>query len=114
MGRALATPAGVATERASHVAACDLTRRFDHGDTAVGALQGVSLVTALIGVALGLPLGVFLGALVTEAGLQSDLSFSIPFGQLVFAVVIVIVGILAAVMHGRASRLNVLEALQCE
>ena len=75
-----------------------------------------SVITALIGAALGLPLGVFLAALVTAALSQFDVQFSVPLGQLVlFAVVALAAGILAAVLPARrASRLNVLEALQYE
>jgi putative ABC transport system permease protein len=74
------------------------------------------VITALIGAALGLPLGVFLAALVTKALSQYDVQFSIPLVQLfVFAVVATGAGILAAVVPARrASRLNVLDALQYE
>jgi putative ABC transport system permease protein len=75
-----------------------------------------SIITALIGAALGLPLGVFLAALVTGALRQFDLRFSIPVGNLlIFAAVAVVVGIVAAIMPARrASKLNVLRALQYE
>jgi putative ABC transport system permease protein len=75
-----------------------------------------SVITALIGAALGLPLGVFLAALVTEALSQFEVEFKVPVGQLVvFAIVAIAVGILAAVLPARrAARLNVLEALQYE
>jgi putative ABC transport system permease protein len=75
-----------------------------------------SIITALIGAALGLPLGIFLAALVTQALQQFDVRFEIPWGQLVvFAIVAVIVGIVAAIFPARrAARLNVLEALQYE
>jgi putative ABC transport system permease protein len=75
-----------------------------------------SVITALIGAALGLPLGVFLAALVTQALSQFDVRFSVPIGQLaVFAFVATAAGMLAAVMPARrASRLNVLQALQYE
>ena len=75
-----------------------------------------SVITALIGAALGLPLGVLLAALVTQALQEFDVRFSIPWGQLViFSVIAVIVGILAAIMPARrAARLNVLRALQYE
>jgi putative ABC transport system permease protein len=75
-----------------------------------------SVITALIGAALGLPLGIFLAALVTGALRQFDLRFSIPVQDLViFAAVAIVVGILAAIMPARrASRLNVLRALQYE
>ena len=75
-----------------------------------------SVITALIGAALGLPLGIFLAALVTRALQEFDVRFSIPWGQLVvFALIAVIVGILAAIMPARrAAKLNVLRALQYE
>ncbi|MGH3005082.1 MAG: ABC transporter permease [Gaiellaceae bacterium] len=75
-----------------------------------------SVITALIGAALGLPLGIFLAALVTRALGEFDIRFSVPLGQLViFAIVAVIVGIVAAIMPARrAARLNVLRALQYE
>ena len=75
-----------------------------------------SVITALIGAALGLPLGIFLAALVTRALQEFDVRFSIPWGQLVFfAIIAVIVGILAAIMPARrAAKLNVLRALQYE
>jgi putative ABC transport system permease protein len=75
-----------------------------------------SVITALIGAALGLPLGIFLAALVTRALGQFDLRFEIPWGQLVaFAIVAILVGIVAAVFPARrAAKLNVLRALQYE
>jgi ABC-type antimicrobial peptide transport system permease subunit len=75
-----------------------------------------SVITALIGAALGLPLGVFLAALVTAALSQFELQFSLPLGHLaVFTLVTMSAGIFAAIMPARrASRLNVLEALQYE
>jgi putative ABC transport system permease protein len=75
-----------------------------------------SVITALIGAALGLPLGIFLALLMTRALEQFDVQIAVPAGQLVvFAVVAIAVGILAAVFPARrASRLNVLQALQYE
>ena len=74
------------------------------------------VITALIGAALGMPLGIGLAALVTQAVSQYGVSFSLPTGTLVlFAVVAVLAGILAAVAPARrAARLNVLDALQYE
>jgi putative ABC transport system permease protein len=74
------------------------------------------VITALIGAALGLPLGVFLAALVTQALGEFDVRFVVPYGQLVvFAIVAVIVGVIAAIAPARrAARLNVLRALQYE
>jgi putative ABC transport system permease protein len=75
-----------------------------------------SVITALIAAALGLPLGIFLAALVTRALSDYQLEFSVPVGQLVlFTAVASAVGVLAAVLPAwRASRLNVLKALQYE
>ena len=91
--------------------AVGMTRRQAHR-----MVRHESVITALIGAALGLPLGVFLAALVTRALQEFDVRFSIPWGQLVlFAIIAVIVGILAAIMPARrAAKLNVLRALQYE
>ena len=73
-----------------------------------------SVITALIGGALGIVLGVVLGALLVVR--VDFIDFTLPVAQLiVFAVAAVFVGILAAIFPARrASRLNVLEALQYE
>ena len=75
-----------------------------------------SIITALIGAALGLPLGIFLAALVTNALAEFDLTFSVPWLQLVIlTLVAVVVGILAAIMPARrAAKLNPLEAIAYE
>ncbi len=75
-----------------------------------------SIVTALIGAVLGMVIGVFLSALVTQALSKYGLSFSLPVGSLIaFFIVAILAGILAAILPARrASRLNVLEALQYE
>ena len=75
-----------------------------------------SVITALIGAALGLPLGVFLAALVTTALSSEGVGFHLPLrALLIFAVIAVGAGTLAAVLPARrASRLEVLEALQYE
>ena len=75
-----------------------------------------SIVTALMGAALGLVVGVFLAALVTHALSSSGIVFAVPWIQLVyFVIAAILVGILAAVIPARrASRLNVLQALQYE
>jgi putative ABC transport system permease protein len=61
-------------------------------------------------------LGIFLAALVSQALSQYGVGFSLPVGTLaVFVVVAIVAGVLAAVLPARrASRLNVLEALQYE
>ena len=75
-----------------------------------------SVITALIGAALGMPLGIFLAGLVTVALRDEGLTFAVPGSTLVaFALIAVVAGILAAILPARrASRLNVLEALQYE
>ena len=75
-----------------------------------------SVITALIGAALGLPLGVLLGALIVQALGQYEVQLKVPAGQLIaFAVVAIIVGMVAALLPARrAARLNVLQALQYE
>lgn len=75
-----------------------------------------SVITALIGAALGIPLGILLATLVSRALADEGMVFALPAGMLAtFAAVAVIAGVLAAILPARrASRLNVLEALQYE
>jgi len=74
------------------------------------------IITALIGAALGLPLGVFIAAVIVQGLSDMDVVFSLPVVIIVvFAIVSMIAGTLAAVLPARrASRLNVLSALQYE
>ncbi len=73
-----------------------------------------SVITALLGAALGIPLGVIL-ALMIGVAIKYP-AFTIPVGTLiVFVLAAVVAGIIAAVFPARrASRLNVLAALQYE
>jgi putative ABC transport system permease protein len=73
-----------------------------------------SVITALIGGALGIALGLVLGGLL--AARVEFIVFALPVFQLiVFAVATIIVGIVAAIFPARrASRLNILQALQYE
>ena len=75
-----------------------------------------SIVTALIGAALGIAVGVFLAGMVTLALSDYGIVFAIPYGSLAaFVGVAILAGMLAAILPARrASRLNVLEALQYE
>ncbi len=73
-----------------------------------------SVITALIGGVLGIVLGIVLGGLLVAR--VDFIVFSLPVASLViFAVMTVVVGILAAIFPARrAARLNVLAALQYE
>ena len=73
-----------------------------------------SIITALLGAALGIPLGVVLALLVGVAIKYA--AFTVPIGTLVvFVFIAIVVGLVAAIFPARrASRLNVLEALQYE
>jgi putative ABC transport system permease protein len=75
-----------------------------------------SVITALIGAVLGLTVGFILGVVTTVALKDEGFLLSIPVGSLiVFAVLAVIAGVVAAIPPARrASRLNVLEALAYE
>jgi putative ABC transport system permease protein len=75
-----------------------------------------SIITALIGAAIGLPLGIFLAALVTRALGDFNLTFSIPWGQLILmTVVAIVVGIIAAIVPARrAAKLDPLQAISYE
>jgi putative ABC transport system permease protein len=73
-----------------------------------------SVITALIGGVLGIALGIVLGGLLVAR--VDFIVFSVPIASLiVFALMTIVVGILAAIFPARrAARLNVLEALQYE
>ena len=73
-----------------------------------------AVITALLGAALGIPVGLGLGLVFDRA--LSDIPFQVPWGTMVvFVVAAIIVGLLAAIFPARrASRLNVLDALQYE
>ena len=75
-----------------------------------------SIVTALIGAALGIAVGMFLAVITTQAISQYGVAFAVPVGTLiVFLGVAVTAGMLAAILPARrASRLNILDALQYE
>jgi putative ABC transport system permease protein len=73
-----------------------------------------SVITALIGAAIGIALGIILAGLLIAR--VDFIVLSVPVGQLiVFAIAAIFVGIIAAIFPARrASRLNVLQALQYE
>jgi putative ABC transport system permease protein len=73
-----------------------------------------SILTSLIGAALGIPIGVLLAVLIGHT--ISFFRFAFPTGSIVtFVFAALVVGFLAAIFPARrASRLNVLEALQHE
>src|SRR5581483_9126753 len=75
-----------------------------------------SVVTALIGAGIGLPAGVILAAAVTHALSRFGVSFAVSVPSLVaFTVIAIGAGIFAAMAPARrASKLNVLSALQYE
>jgi len=75
-----------------------------------------SIVTALIGATLGIIVGIFLAILTTAATAKYGIVFAVPYGTLiVFVAIAILAGVLAAILPARrASRLNVLEALQYE
>jgi len=75
-----------------------------------------SIVTALIGSALGIAVGVFLAVLTTQALSDEGVVLAIPWRTIgLFVVATMVAGILAAVLPARrASRLNILKALQYE
>jgi len=73
-----------------------------------------SVITAAIGGILGIALGIVLGGLLVAR--VDFIVFTVPvFSLIVFAIMTVVVGLLAAIFPARrAARLNVLEALQYE
>jgi putative ABC transport system permease protein len=75
-----------------------------------------SVITSMIGAVTGLGLGVFLAAVVTLAISADGMTFVLPLQTLAgFTLVAILAGIAAAVLPARrASRLDVLKALQYE
>jgi putative ABC transport system permease protein len=75
-----------------------------------------SIVTALIGAVLGIAVGLLLSALATAALSGEGLRYAVPIGSLIgFTIVAIVAGVLAAIGPARrASRLDVLKALQYE
>jgi putative ABC transport system permease protein len=77
-------------------------------------IRAESVITALMGGVIGIVLGLVLGGLL--AARVDFIVFALPWVQvIVFAVAAIVVGLLAAIFPARrASKLNVLEALQYE
>jgi putative ABC transport system permease protein len=75
-----------------------------------------SVVTALIGATLGIGVGLFLAVLTTTALSKYGIVFAAPYKTLtIFVIVAILAGMLAAILPAkRASKLNILEALQYE
>ena len=75
-----------------------------------------SIVTGLIGAALGMAIRIFLAALTSTALSKYGPVFALPYKSLIaFVIVAILAGMLAAILLARrASRLNVLQALQYE
>jgi putative ABC transport system permease protein len=75
-----------------------------------------SIVTALIGAALGIAVGVFLAVLTTQALSDEGIVLAIPWRTIgLFVIGTIVAGMLAAILPARrASRLNILKALQYE
>jgi putative ABC transport system permease protein len=73
-----------------------------------------AVITALLGATLGIPVGIALAALFDRA--LGDVPFAVPWGTIaVFVLAAILVGLVAAIFPARrASRLNVLNALQYE
>jgi putative ABC transport system permease protein len=75
-----------------------------------------SVITALIGAAAGLPLGLLLAAAIVNRLGDYGVAYHLPLGSIVvFFAVAIVAGLGSALLPARrASRLNVLEALQYE
>jgi putative ABC transport system permease protein len=75
-----------------------------------------AVITALIGAILGIVLGVIFAALLAQPLKDEGFELSYPVGSLIVLLVLAaLAGVLAAIPPAfRASRLNVLEALQYE
>jgi len=75
-----------------------------------------SIVTALIGATFGIAVGMFLAGIVTHALSKYGIVFAVPYLSLAaFGGIAIVAGMLAAILPARrASRLNVLQALQYE
>jgi putative ABC transport system permease protein len=75
-----------------------------------------SVITSIIGALMGIVVGVVFAWVVTTRFAGQGITFSIPGGQLIiFLVLAVIVGVIAAILPARrASRIDILQAIQYE
>ena len=75
-----------------------------------------SVITSIIGALMGIVVGVVFAWVVTTRFAGQGITFSIPGGQLVvFLVLAVIVGVIAAILPARrAARIDILKAIQYE
>ncbi len=75
-----------------------------------------SVITSIIGALMGIVVGIVFAWVVTTRFAGQGITFSIPGGQLVvFLILAVIVGVIAAILPARrASRIDILEAIQYE
>jgi len=82
-----------------------------------GMIRWESVIIAILGAALGIAVGVFFGwAMVRALHSQGITSMTIPYGQLLFYVILAgVFGVLAGIIPARrAAKLNVLEAIATE
>jgi len=75
-----------------------------------------SVITSIIGALMGIVVGIVFAWVVTTRFAGQGITFSIPGGQLVvFLILAVIVGVIAAILPARrASKIDILEAIQYE
>jgi len=82
-----------------------------------GMIRWESVIIAVLGALLGIVVGVFFGwAMVRALHSQGITSMTVPYGQLLFYVILAgVFGVLAGLLPARrAARLNVLEAIATE
>ncbi|MEI6448974.1 MAG: FtsX-like permease family protein [Actinomycetes bacterium] len=75
-----------------------------------------SVITSIIGAAMGIVVGILFAWVVTTKFAGQGITFAVPGGQLVvFVVLAVIVGVIAAILPARrAARIDILEAIHYE
>ena len=75
-----------------------------------------SVITSIIGAALGIVVGIVFAWVVVTKFAGQGITFAVPGGQLVvFVILAVIVGVLAAILPARrAARIDILEAIHYE